>query len=76
MWLSWLRIWVVTTVVAWVQFLAWELPYTREWPKKGKETKEVILSLFFHFVLFSFCHFLGRFLRHMGIPRLGVKLEL
>ena len=34
-----------------------------------------VISFSFFFFFLSFCHFQGRFLRHMEVPRLGVESE-
>ena len=47
-------------------------------PGKGTSVAIIILSFFlsFSFSFFFFLVFLGPHLRHMEVPRLGVKLEL
>ena len=68
----WIKVTLADQVaaVAWVPPLAWEHLHAADVIQKKKKKR-----LFFDFLLLLL-FFLGPHLRHMEVPRLGVKLEL
>ena len=80
-----LWLWRRLVAIAPIRPLAWEPPYAagaaqemakRQKKKKNKTKKNPNSEFSVIFVCFVFLPFLGLLLRHMEVPRLGVKLEL
>ena len=73
-----LWLWCRPAATAPIQPLAWEAPYTLSAALKRKEKKKIcsrnmFVCLFIYLFIYDF---LGLYLLHMEVPRLGVKSEL
>ena len=56
--------------------LAWEPPYAASAALKGKKDSIKLKNLSIYIDFFFFLVFLGLYLWHVEVPRLGVKSEL